>query len=337
MEFAVSGLRPVWVHSSLRARALREKRRDSLGRGAVDHGFHYQGARQAELWLDVHRRHAPAFADPAFGEIFRRLAAETAAELAGRAVHVIGLGPGGGEKEAWLLQALRAAGCALRYTPVDASLELALLSAEAASAHVETEILPVAGDLSLLEELPAWLGRYPAQEARVYTAFGLAPNFLPSRLFAWLAAAAGGRDVLLLSANLAPLPAGEDSDDAYRAACAAVLPQYDNPETRAWLRQILLDWGVAAHLGAPCFQIQPFEEILGFAAHCEWLSAVRFAWEGAPFEAAAGEALRLFFSLRYTPGRLARALAPHGLALRQGHVTPCGQEGVWRVARLAPA
>ena len=173
---------PVWIHESLRAGEQAKKRADSLMSGEVGHGFHYQGVRQAQLWLDVHRTHAPLFSDPAFTEIFRAISATTADSLAGRAVHVIGLGAGGGEKEAWLLQALCDAGCWLRYTPVDASFELALLSAEAAEPWVDAEILPVAGDLSLLTEFPAWLERYPAEEIRVYTAYGLTPNFMPSRL-----------------------------------------------------------------------------------------------------------------------------------------------------------
>ena len=333
MEPAMNAFRPVWIHPSVRTEAQSRKRLESLQRGEIDHGFHYQGLKQAELWLKVHRRHAPLFADPSFAEIFRAIAAETASELAGRAVHVIGLGPGGGEKEAWVLEALRSTGCRLRYTPVDTGLELALLSAEAAEPWVEAEIQPVVGDLSLLEEFPPWLERYPQDELRVYTAFGLTPNFLPGQIFPWLSAALREEDVLLLSANLAP--AEDGSEEAYHAACGKILPQYDNPETLAWLRHILADWGIAPLLGEPCFQIQAMDGLLGFVAHCRWLSDVSFPWEGQPFSARHGERLRLFFSLRYTPGRLAAVLGQYGLSLKPGHVTPCGQEGVWTVGRSA--
>jgi hypothetical protein len=402
VEFAMTGFRPVLIHSSLRAEAQRNKRRDSLFNGAMDHGFHYQGLKQAELWLDVHRRHAPLFADASFSDIFRHLAADTAADLAGKPVHVIGLGPGGGEKEAWVLEALHQAGCALRYTPIDASLELAILSAEVAAPYVSGEVLPVAGDLSLLAEWPVRLAQYPADEIRVYTAFGLTPNFLPSQIFGylsgllhergdshlgpkhrhsgldagiqakegnwpdpqalnsaeivvrslpsvdagfrhpcrndewrWIMADENGRrerDMLLVSANLAPVE--DDSEAAYHRGCGEILPQYDNPETRAWLRQILLDWNLAQNLSEPRFQIMAFETLLGFAAHCEWLTDLAFSWEGEPFQARAGETLRLFFSLRYTEPHLAQMLKRYGLGLGPGHVTPCGQEGVWRVARI---
>jgi uncharacterized SAM-dependent methyltransferase len=331
VEFAMTGFRPVLIHSTLRAEAQCDKRRTSLFNGEMDHSFHYQGVKQAELWLEVHRRHAPLFADASFSDIFRRLAADTAADLAGKPVHVIGLGPGGGEKEAWLLQALHQSGCPLRYTPIDASLELAILSAEVAAPYVTSEILPVAGDLSLLAEWPARLAHYPADEIRVYTAFGLTPNFLPSQIFGGLSGLFRKQDVLLLSANLAPVE--DDTEAAYQKGCGEILSQYDNPVTRTWLRQILLDWNIAQYLSEPHFQIMAFETILGFAAHCEWLADAQFSWEGAPFQAHAGNTLRLFFSLRYTPPRLAQLLKRYGLSLGPGHITPCGQEGVWRVAR----
>ncbi len=323
----------IWIHESMRAGEQAKRRGEALASGEVDCGFHYQGARQAQLWLDVHRRHAPLFSKPSFAENYRAVSAETADALAGRAVHVIGLGPGGGEKESWLREALRERGCRLRYTPVDASFELALTSMEAAQCWVDAEIKPVVGDLSLLAEFPAWLERYPTEEIRVYTAYGLTPNFRPSRLFGWLSAVLRAQDELLLSANLAPVR-GEDSDEAARAACETILPQYDNLETRLWLRQILVDWGIAADLSEPGFQIQVLENIPSLTAASAWLKDVSFFWEGKPFSARQGERLRLFFSLRYTPRLLAERLAQHGLSLGAGHVTPCGQEGVWRVHRV---
>ncbi len=336
----MNAMRPVWVHSSLRAQHQSLRRKESLHMGAIDHVFHYQGPKQAQLWLDVHRRHAPVSANHSFEDIFRRIALQSAQELAGQSVHVVALGPGGGEKEAWLLEALRAAGCKLRYTPVDAGMELALQAAEAAAPFVDHEILPVVGDLSLMEELPGWLERYPAQETRLYTAFGLSPNFLPSTLFNWLSGLMRERDVLLLSANLAPVDAPQNApqnaQDHYRAACEAILPQYNNPETLRWLGQVLADWGIQGLLEEPRFHLRPFENILGFCLQTKWLSDARFEWEDEPFQARTGEVLQLFFSLRYTPEKLAEALLSFGLRLGTGHTTPCLQEGVWQVHRNSP-
>lgn len=316
----------------MRAEPQKTRRQASLQSGAIDHLFHYQGVKQSQLWLDVHRAHAPLSADPSFEDIFRKISLKTARDHARRSVHVIALGPGGGEKEAWLLEALRKEDCTLRYTPVDAGLELALLSAERAAPFLDAETLPIVGDLSLLQQLPAWLDRYPENEARIYTAFGLTPNFLPSWLFSRLSSLMRPQDPLLLSANLAPLDEFKDHGlESYRAACETVLPQYNNPETLRWLSQVLEDWGIAGSLSAPTFEVQNFEDILGFGLHSKWLSETRFEWENTPFHAQAGQSLRLFFSLRYTPKRLDQTLQRFGLTLGDGFTTPCRQEGVWQV------
>jgi hypothetical protein len=320
-----------WLHESLRAERQAERRLASLRTGEMDHFFHYAGVRQCQLWLDLHRRHAPVFADPAFEAIFRDLYRELAVRLAGQPVHVVALGPGGGQKEAWLLEALRDAGCRLRYTPVDASAELALLSAEAGAPFVDGDILPVVGDLSLLKELPRWLDTQNSREVRVYTAIGLLHNFLPIRFLAPFQSVLRPEDHLILGTNLAP--GGDGSEAEYLESCRRILPQYDNPETRLWLRQVLVDWGLAERVAGPVIALESLDGIAGFVARATWLRDERLEFEGEAFEVREGDSLRLFFSLRYTPARLAQLARLSGLALAEGAVTACGQEGVWRVER----
>lgn len=322
---------PLFLHASATAQAWAEKRAESLFGAAVDHTFHYAGARQSELWLEVHHLYAPLFADPAFERIYRDSYAGLAREVAGRAVHVIGLGVGGGQKEGWLLEALHGAGCRLRYTPMDASPDLAWLSAQAGRAYTDLDIVPVVGDLTRMSGLAQWLDRYPAEELRLFTAIGFVHNFLPSRIFPWLRDLLRPGDGLVMSANLAPTPPDDDSEAAYRAGCEEILPQYDNRTTTRWVAQVLYDWDIA-HQVCPVFmEIGKLEEILALVAHCVWLRDVAFPWEGREFTARAGDSLRLFFSLRYTPQRLARTLESHDLQLGEGWITPCRQEGVWRV------
>lgn len=321
---------PVRIHASFRAEALRNKRIASLKEHAIDHGFHYAGVRQAELWLKVHQAHAPGSVDPEFERLYRAAAANLAQELAGQAVHVIGLGSGGGEKETWVLNALHQHGCPLRYTPVDISPELALMSAEQARASVEAHITPVVGDLSLLADADNWLEADPAT-VRVYTAFGLTPNFPPSYLLGLLNHSLRPSDHLLLSANLAPTT--HDDDSGYPAAVRELLYQYDNPETRTWLHQVLIDWGIADKLGPPEFQVAELEDIAGFFAYSTWLEDTHLDWEEQPFTAHKGDRLRLFFSLRYTPKRLAKKLEALGLIMGPAHIASNGQEGVWQIHR----
>lgn len=331
MESTVKKLRPLWVHDSISARVMSLKRCESLFSGVMDQRFHYMTQRQSQLWMDVHRRHAPLFEDSEFISIFQRVASDLALDLAGRSVHVVGVGSGGGEKEAHVLSALHASGCRVTYTPLDVSMELAIQSAEAGARHVCETIHPVVGDLSALEELGAW----PRSEGqkRVFTFFGLAPNIGPSTLSGFLSRALGPDDELLLSANLSPVDASHVSPDSQRRACAQILPQYDNDETRLWLKQVLVDWGISQYLGEPCFEVHEIDSVWGIVADCRWLSDVRFAWEGKIFEALKGKRLRLFFSLRYTVDGLRRMLGESGLSLGKGSVTPCKQEGVWRVRR----
>ncbi len=326
--------RSVLIHPSFRADALYGRRVASLRTSAIDPAFHYLGVRQADLWLKVHQRHAPGSVDPNLNDIYRNLAADLSHALAGRHVHLIGLGAGGGEKEAMILQALSRASCRLRYTPADISPELALSSAEAAETLVDCPIFPVVGDLSMLSDTRDWLGADDGEEVRVYTAFGITPNFSPSTLFALLADALRPQDHLLISANLAPVLDDDDAD--YRRACRSLISQYDNVETRVWLRQVLIDWGIAPRLSEPAFELGVMEGITGFFAISHWLAETRFDFDGEEFSAAQGEPLRLFFSLRYTDRRLREKVAEHGLSLGRGYVTATGQEGVYP-ARRAPA
>lgn len=330
-EMSSELFRSVRIHPSMRAEAQAKMRADSLRLGAIEHAFHYAGVRQAQLWLEVHRRHAPMYADPAIEANYRAVFADIVENSDGNPQHVIGLGAGGGQKESWLLESLQAVGCKCRYTPVDVSLELALHSAEAAAGKSDSGCVPIVGDLSLLPDLPMWLERYPADENRIYTAFGLTPNFLPSWIFPHLRGVLRRQDKLLLSANLAPTDT-DDTEPSYRSACAAILPQYDNPETQRWLRQVLIDWGIAEYLSPLRFTLEPIENLLAFVARAEWLDDVAFPWEGEIFQAHKGDALRLFFSLRYTPKRLEETLRHYGLALTRGRTTPCGREGVWQIA-----
>lgn len=324
-------LRHLWVHDSIRAEGMSLKRRESLFSGVMDQRFHYMTQRQAQLWMEVHRRHAPLFGNSEFVSIFRRAALDLAMDLAGKPVHVVGVGSGGGEKEACVLSALHASGCHVTYTPLDVSMELAFQSAEAGAVYVCEEIHPVVGDISASEELGVW----PRAEGqrRVFTFFGLAPNIAPSSFSLVLSRALGPDDALLLSANLAPVSASDVSLDAQRRVSVEILPQYDNLETRLWLKQVLVDWGISDYLGEPCFDVQEIDSVWGIAADCQWLSDVRFEWEGKIFEALKGHKLRLFFSLRYTVDGLRRMLRERGLNLGEGFVTSCGQEGVWRVRR----
>jgi uncharacterized SAM-dependent methyltransferase len=327
--------RELIVDVTVRADAVARRRDASLRSGTIDHFFHYQGLEQTQRWLAVHRAHAPRFIEPELDRPYRELA-ERIARLAPGS-DVVALGPGAGGKERLVLAALATAGALPRYLPVDASVELALLSADVAQDVAASPIVPLVGELGLAADLPDWLDRRWGERARIVTAFGVAPNVLPSRFFPDLASALRPHDWLLVSANLAPIAVNTADDDAaYEAACARVAAQYDNAETLHWLSCILEDWDVARHLEPLTFSLERLEETNAFVAATRWRADTEFTWEGEPFAARAGERLQLFFSLRYTARRFEAQLSRHGLALEASAIDPTGQEGVWIVRRTTP-
>src|SRR5262249_16348105 len=124
--------------------------------------------------------------------------------------------------------------------PCDVSTAMVLVARQAASAFVpEDRCIPFVCDLASANGLAHEFKRLsPAGATRVFTFFGMIPNFEPRIILPNLASIVRTNDVLLFSANLAP---GAD----YVAGLKKILPQYDNPLTRDWLMTFLLDLGIA--------------------------------------------------------------------------------------------
>jgi hypothetical protein len=322
------------VDATMRAEALAARRDASLRCGEIDVFFHYQGVAQAQRWLAVHRAHAPHFGDATLDQSIHALADELA-RIAPNA-DVVALGPGAGSKERAVLAALTQAGRRPRYLPIDASIELALLSADVAIDVAQAPIVPMVGDLSLVTELAPWLDQQWDDRPRILTAFGISPNVAPDIFFTLLASALRPLDTLVVSANLAPLVPGQPDDDAgYLAACERVIGQYDNPETRDWLCGVLLDWGLGSRLGPVAVTIERVSDLYAFVAATHWLQDTTFPWEGSSFSAQENDPLRVFTSIRYTPQRFERWLADAGLEALARSIDPTGQEGIWIVRRPA--
>lgn len=318
------------MHPSQFPRAVRDDLFRSLARRAVHHKFHYASYKQAALWLALHEAFAPSRRDPRARSAYRR-AFDAAAALAPGRVHVAGLGCGGGRKDAALLRRLRAAGAELFYTPVDASLPLVLAARRAPGAALpETNCLPLVCDLAAAKDLPEVLDASAPKAPRVYTFFGMLPNFAPEEILPLLARLVSSRDQLLLSANLAPGP-------DYAAGLRQILPQYDNAATRAWLFSFLSDLGVEPADGRMRFAISPAGSagLQRVEAWFDFLRARSLRLEGRVFNFAAGERVRLFFSNRHTPQILRASLRQHGLEITNEWLPPSREEGVFLVRKLA--
>ena len=321
----------VLIHPSQFPRAVAAAFSDSLRTRRMNHKFLYETPKQTLRWLRVHEALSPARQDLSCRDAYQKLAAKLAAALAGEtAVDLVSLGCGGGQKEAQLIRALRAANPSLRlrFVPADTSVGLTLLARDAAIAvGVDAEqCVPWVVDLVLARDWqPALASILPPGGRRVVTFFGMLPNFRPGAAMRQLASLLGPHDLLLLSANLAPGP-------DYAAGVARVLPQYDNALTRDWLLSVLLDLGVERSHGGLEFRIAPCPEgsgLLRIEADFVFCTAVEISYDGAAWPFAAGDRFRLFYSYRHTPASVASLLEPHGIRITCAWTNGSGEEGVF--------
>ena len=135
------------------------------------------------------------------------------------------------------------------------------------------------------------------------------------------------KDFLLFSANLAP-------GSNYAAGVETILPQYDNELTRDWLMTFLLDLGIEKSDGELRFAIEDGRfDLKRVVARFHFSRARRIKADGDSFNFRRGESIRLFFSYRYTPERVCKILAGHGLEVCGQWIVKSGEEGVFLVRR----
>lgn len=319
----------VTIHSSQFPENVRRELLRCLRARNVNPKFHYDSHKQAQKWLALHEAYSPSRNDPGCRAIYDTAFAAAAGRARAVEVQVIGLGCGGGQKDARLLRLLAGQGKRVSYRPCDVSLALALTARQTAREAVgDLPCEPLVCDLALADDLEEVFGPPgDACAARLITFFGMLPNFEPEQILPRLAGLVRGKDWLLMSANLAPGP-------DYAAGAQRILPSYDNPLTRDWLTAFLFDLGFAPGDGEMRFAIE--ESAAGFkrVAADFYLTHTRsLTVHGEPFAFGAGEVIRLFFSYRYTPDRIRALLKLHQLETREQWVAPSGEEGVFLCQR----
>ena len=325
----------VAIHPSLFPEAVHARLRASFQTRRIHGAFHYDTARRAHRWMQVHAAHSPAVTADDARSIYDQAARESVVGLEPGAWGCIGLGCGSGHKEARVVAAWAAQGSSVTYLPLDVSVPLVLISREAALAQVPNlTVHPIAADLTDASDLSAAIDPLlPSGVGRFFTLFGMLPNFEPEFIFGRMASWLRPGDRMLFSANLAPGPDLE-------AGVRTVLPQYDNPETQAWLRTLLEDHGVPADAGSVQFHIEPVpgfpicariaaDWVVARSSECV-LDRESFSWEP-------GERVRLFFSIRHTPQSIELGLRSQGLRLAQSWIAGSGEEGVFLVERSGGA
>ncbi len=326
----------VHIHPSQFPHAVAECFARSLLARQMHHAFHYGTPKQTLRWLRVHEAFSPARRDPGCQAAYSSAADAAVAAMAGAgAVDVIGLGCGGGQKEAGLLRALLNADPRLpvRYVPADTGVGLALVSRDAAlAAGVASEACaPLVLDLATAEDWDAAVAEVlPGRRRRLVTFFGMLPNFLPGEVLSRLRGLLAPGDRLLVSANLAP-------GEVYAAGVERILPLYDNEPTREWLLGVLLDIGVERDDGVMEVRVASCPEgsgLLRVEATFRFARGRQVTVEGEPVRFDAGECFRLFYSYRHTVDRVAAQLASHGIAVDGSWTDPAGDEGVFLARRM---
>jgi hypothetical protein len=190
----------VTIHESQFPESVRLDLLESLRSREVNHKFHYDSLKQTQKWLALHQAYSPARTDPACAAIYQKGFAAAAQRLPPGSVHVIGLGCGGGQKDVALLSRLRESGREVFYTPVDVSVAMVLVARRAALEVVPAgKCFPFVCDFATARDLSSRAGHLlpgltttnptgaPAP-ARIFTFFGMIPNFEPQWILPRLAA-----------------------------------------------------------------------------------------------------------------------------------------------------
>jgi len=301
----------------------------SLRTRCINHKFHYDSIKQTNKWLALHEAYSPARHDADCLATYGRAFSEVAKKIKARAIHLVGLGCGGGQKDAGFLKLLKARGKTLAYTPADVSVAMTLVARRKALKIVSAEkCFPLVCDLATTNDLaPLLASQTPSRTARLLTFFGMIPNFEPQEILPRLAKLIRREDTLLFSANLVP---GFD----YAAEVNMILPQYDNELTREWLLTFLFDLGVERSDGELLLGVERgSNSLLRVVARFHFRRKRVIQVEGEKFLFGPGDGVRLFFSYRYTPDLLRRQLLKYGLQVDGQWIAKSGEEGVFLCRR----
>lgn len=320
----------VAFHPSQFPFTIRAAWQKSLRTRRLDPRLHYLGTGQSLRWLALHERLSPA-ATAAGLRVYQDCFQALTAKPPIATVSLVGLGVGGGWKEAQLVRQLNRASRCGRYVPVDVSADLVFTAAKTMNeAAPDCPCHPLVADLAQADDLPAWLDQVlPGESPRWITCFGILPVFDSDLLAVRLNALIRPQDRLLLSANLAP---GDD----YAAGVAQVLPQYDNPATRDWLLATLREVGFKPEDGTLEFSVELADGTDGLrriVGDFRLIKACAIELGSELFEFAPDEFIRVFQSHRHTPGRVRDFAAQAGLKLDGEWIDERGEEGVFLLAR----
>lgn len=335
----------VTVHPSGQPAARAQAFQNELQRGRIPGWWLYDSEAQAKRWLAYHELWSPARKDASLHKAHAHAAAWLAEQSAGRDLYLIGLGSGGGHRDAALLEAAaqRSPQQAFAYTPVDSSQALVLEAAQYAAERLNSGrlcqqkqnllcVFPLVLDLERYPSLPAGLNKQAStsEVLRCWSCLGLSPNLPLHRLLAYLRRLLRAEDGLILSANLAPR--GTVPGDA------AILRQYNNPAARHWYAGALSELG----LSPACYRLRVIYRRLNAAgtiwrilAEAQILTAQRICLPGGlTHKLLPSTRLRVFQSTRFTLEAFQEALLRYGFSIARVLCNASGEEAIFCCRRL---
>ena len=141
------------IHPSQASDAVRRQLLDALRLGQVPPRFLYDGERQTQKWLAVHRAHSLSRTDAGVQSIYDQ-AFGSLGQAPGGPVCLVGLGCGGGQKDTRCLATLKSIHPIVDYVPCDVSRAMVQVAGEAAAAELPLErIHPIVCDLANAPDL----------------------------------------------------------------------------------------------------------------------------------------------------------------------------------------
>jgi L-histidine N-alpha-methyltransferase len=318
------------VHSSIANLALEQEVEASLRANELNPKLLYATPRQTALWRQVFLRHSPIHKNPEFARIYRDAFAQIFKTRAPGKILLVGLGCGTGLKEAELCARLKSDGREVSFSAIDVSRDLVVESAAKLSDVGATSDRHLVCDLAAVDFLKEWLNGLDGEGRRIFTFFGLIPNFTPLFVARFLKEILRPGDVALASVHLAPVSEGIDLDAAMRK----VLPQYDNPETLAWLDAALDQWNLKQFMHEPMIRIGKTKTVPGYFGFASWNSSEIYQTWNPRSGVFTDTKFKLFQSLRYTPVLFEQLLRNEaGLKTKCLAMTACREEAIWLVQR----
>ena len=318
----------VTIHTSQFPDVIQQQLITALRNGYVPPKFLYDSVQQTQKWLHVHQVHSPSRIDPDVSRIYDAVFDHAFSQAKYNEVALIGLGCGGGKKDAKCLSKLKLETGLLHYVPCDVSQSMTLAARKEVGKKLDyNNIYPLVCDLSESDNLEQLLDDLlPFSHKRIFTFFGMIPNLDPDIIFPKLFKITRDDDNLFISANLV-------SGDNYHFGVENILHQYDNEETRDWLLSFLVGLGIPMEAGDLFFGIETVGGLLRVVANFRFIHSqvIHIDSETITFES--GQSLRLFYSYRHTKETLNECINKYGLKIVFNEISRSGEEGVFRVKR----